>query len=292
MLYVVIPVYNRWHYTEACLEALRKQTFRVFRAVVVDDGSTDGTAGRLVLAFPEVTVLKGSGNLYWTAAVNLGIAYALKQGASHLLTLNNDTLPPPDFLAQMYSQSEAHPNALLGPLELDAGTGSIIYGGERINWLKGTAEPLTGISSPGQRGGLHSVDWLPGRGLLIPAGVFTKIGLFDARTFPHYFADLDFTRTALRHGFSLYLNYQAKLPTYPEASGDRQNKAQKSLRNYYSHLFGIKGGGNLRDFTRFARRHCPWPYLPVYVLLGSLRRIGGYFKKGSRILEEGRPEEP
>jgi GT2 family glycosyltransferase len=277
MLYVVIPVYNRWHYTEACLKALRKQTFRAFRTVVVDDGSTDGTASRLAGAFPEVSVLKGSGNLYWTAAVNLGIAHALAQGASHLLTLNNDTVPPPDFLAQMHGQSLAQPDALLGPLELDANTGNVRYGGERINWLKATAEPLGGTSSSGPGGGLHPVDWLPGRGLLIPRGVFTKIGLLDARTFPHYFADLDFTRTALRHGFPLYLNYAAQLLTYPEASGDRQNKVHKSLRNYYNHLFGIKGGGNLRDFTRFARRHCPWPYLPSYVLLGSLRRIGGYF---------------
>ncbi|HEX8530399.1 MAG TPA: glycosyltransferase, partial [Cytophagales bacterium] len=119
MLYVVIPVYNRWHYTKACLEALRKQTFRAFRTVVVDDGSTDGTAGRLAEAFPEVTVLLGSGNLYWTAAVNLGIAHALAGGADRVVTLNNDTLPPPDFLVQMHGQSLAHPNALLGPLELD-----------------------------------------------------------------------------------------------------------------------------------------------------------------------------
>lgn len=277
MLYVVIPVHNRWHYTEACLAALRRQTFGAFRTVVVDDGSTDGTADHLAHAFPEVTVLRGSGNLYWTAAVNLGIAHALAQGAGQVLTLNNDTLPPPDFLAQMHGQSLGHPDALLGPLELDADTGGVRYAGERINWLKANAEPINDTSSPGQRGGLHSVDWLPGRGLLIPAGVFAKIGLFDARTFPHYFADLDFTRTARRHGFPLYLNYEAKLPTYPEASGDRQNKVHKSLRNYYNHLFGIKGGGNLRDFTRFARRHCPWPYLPSYLLLGSLRRIGGYF---------------
>lgn len=277
MLYVVIPVHNRWHYTGACLAALRQQTFRAFRTVVVDDGSTDGTAGRLAHAFPEVIVLPGNGNLYWTAAVNLGIAHALAQGARHIMTLNNDTLPPPDFLAHMHGQSLAHPDALLGPLEVDADTGRVLYGGERINWLKANAEPLPGPAFPEGQGGLRPVDWLPGRGLLIPAGVFAKTGLFDARAFPHYFADLDFTRTARRHGYSLCLNYGAKLLTYPEASGDRQNKEHKSLRNYYNHLFGIKGGGNLRDFTRFARRHCPWPYLPSYVLLGSLRRIGGYF---------------
>ena len=46
MLYVVIPVFNRWRYTRACLESLRQQTSQAFRVVVVDDGSTDETAGR------------------------------------------------------------------------------------------------------------------------------------------------------------------------------------------------------------------------------------------------------
>jgi GT2 family glycosyltransferase len=107
--------------------------------------------------------------------------------------------------------------------------------------------------------------------------VFKKIGLFDQQAFPHYFADLDFTRTALRGGFPLHLNYDARLLTWPEASGDRQNKTRKSFRNYSNHLFGIKGGGNLKDFSRFARRHCPATYLPSYLALGSLRRILGYF---------------
>jgi GT2 family glycosyltransferase len=277
MLYLVIPVYNRWLYTRACLEALRKQTFPSFRAVVVDDGSTDGTADHITAQFPEVILLDGGGNLYWTAAVNLGIQYALGQGASQILTLNNDTLPPNDFLEKMHGHSLNHPGALLGPLELDAATGNVLYGGEKIDWLAATARPLLASVPPERRTGLHTVDWLPGRGLLIPAFVFQKAGLFDAQTFPHYFADLDFTRTALRNGFPLYLNYDARLLTYPEASGDRQNKTRKSLSNYREHLFGIKGGGNLQDFARFARRHCPPAYLPSYLLLGSLRRIGVYF---------------
>jgi GT2 family glycosyltransferase len=173
MVYLVIPVHNRWHYTEACLEALRKQSFRAFRTVVVDDGSSDGTAGRLAGAFPEVTVLNGGGNLYWTAAVNLGIDYALGQGATHIMTLNNDTLPPPDFLAQMHAKAWCIRRPA-GTVGVGRGYGKNLYGGERINWLKATAEPLPGTAAPGQRGGLHPVDWLPGRGLLIPAAVFAK----------------------------------------------------------------------------------------------------------------------
>ncbi len=278
MVYVVIPVYNRWHYTEACLLALRKQTFQDFRMVVVDDGSTDDTAYNIESAFPEVISLREPGNLFWTAAINIGVRYALENGALHVVTLNNDTLPAPDFLERMYFWSEQYPHAVLGALELDASTGQIIYGGERIDWLRATTKDLLKSLSESGRKGLQTVDWLPGRGLWIPRIAFEQAGLFDQEAFPHYFADLDFTRRAIASGFPNYLNYDARLLTYPEASGDYQHKTRKTLPNYYHHLFGIKGGGNLLNFSRFAFRHCPRFYLPWYWILGSLRRVGGYWK--------------
>lgn len=41
---VIIPVYNLENYLDACLETVEKQTFGNFEAIVVNDGSTDGTA--------------------------------------------------------------------------------------------------------------------------------------------------------------------------------------------------------------------------------------------------------
>ena len=54
MLFIVIPVFNRWAFTQACLLSLRQQTQPSFRIIVVDDGSTDGTGERLRHEFPEV----------------------------------------------------------------------------------------------------------------------------------------------------------------------------------------------------------------------------------------------
>lgn len=41
---VIIPVYNLENYLDACLETVETQTFTDFEAIVVNDGSTDGTA--------------------------------------------------------------------------------------------------------------------------------------------------------------------------------------------------------------------------------------------------------
>jgi len=279
MIYVVIPVFNRLHFTIQCLDSLRKQTSRYFRTVVVDDGSTDGTSETLEKSYPEVILLKGTGDLFWTASVNMGVRYALKDGASQILTMNNDVAAPEDFIENMIKWADKRPRALIGALEISALTGKIISGGEKVDWITGKNYPIVKTLPPEKQKGLHEVSHLPGRGLLIPREVFEKIGMFNEKLFPHYMADFDFTRQAYKGGFELYCNYDAKLYTYPEASGDSANRKNKNIRNYYNHLFTIKGGGNLKNFTNYAIRNCPKPYLPGYLIAGYARRIFGYLVK-------------
>ncbi|MGY3089335.1 GT2 family glycosyltransferase [Hymenobacter sp. UYAg731] len=277
MLYVVIPVFNRLPYTRACLVSLRQQTRADFRVIVVDDGSTDGTADALATEFPEMEVVTGDGNLYWTAGVNAGIRRALALGATRVLTMNNDVLALPDFIQQMLAYADQHPTAVLGALELDAATGEPVYGGERLDWSTNTRHDLLTELAPAERHGLHPVTYLPGRGLLIPLAVIEAIGLFDEKRLPHYLADFDYTSVARRHGFPVFCNYDARLSTYPDESGQEQTRRQRTLRGYLQHLFGIRGGGNLRNFTHFSLKNCPRPYLPYFLLNGYARRLAGYF---------------
>ncbi|MHA6249947.1 glycosyltransferase family 2 protein [Pontibacter sp. CAU 1760] len=279
MIYIVIPVFNRKHFTQACLQSLQRGTNQQYKVIVVDDGSTDGTAEMLRQDFPEVTVLKTEGNLFWTASVNLGIRHALQSGASYVMTLNNDLEVAPDFIQNTYKWIAAKPDAIIGALEMDAATRKPAYGGEIIDFKTNSVRHVLQELPKEQQVGLHQVSQLPGRGLLIPKAVFEKIGLFDQDRFPHYVADYDFTHTALRHGFELYCNYDARLYTYPEESGERKNRQNKSIKNFYNHLFDIKGGGNLRDFTRFTLKNCPPPYIPYYLANGYARRIIGYLVK-------------
>lgn len=279
MMYIVIPVYNRLHFTINCLDSLRKQTFKDFKTIIVDDGSTDGTAGTLARDYPEVIVLQSPGNLYWTASINMGIKYALATGTEYIMTMNNDVVAPENFIEIMMKWAMAHPKAVIGALEVDAVSNRIVSGGEKINWLTGRHYPIIRSLPPEKQNGLQEVSHLPGRGLLIPRQAFETVGLFNEKLFPHYMADIDYTRQASIKGFTLYINYDGRLYTYPEASGDVENRQRKNLRKYYNHLFTIKGGGNLKNFTFYAFRNCPKPLLPSYLLTGYARRIFGYLIK-------------
>lgn len=278
MIYIVIPVYNRKEYTRNCLASLQIQSIE-HHVIIVDDGSTDGTKEMLAEEFPEVIVLSGDGNLFWTAAINRGIRRALELGADYVMTLNNDTIASNNFLEKMMYWAKQTPKGLLGALDIDVNTKKPYYGGEIINWAWDTSRYLLDELKEEDYHGLHEVSLFPARGLLIPREVFETIGLFEEKKLPHYIADYDFTHLAKRNGFTIYCNYDARLYTYPEEGGDRKITNKKTLRNYYNHLFSIKGGGNLKNFTIYTFRNCPKELIPIRLLIGYMRRLGGFWKK-------------
>ena len=100
MLYILIPVYNRLHDTVRILECLSRQSFKDFKVVVIDDGSSDGTGRVLQAKYPWVIKLEGDGNLWWTGAINKGVEYCLRTGkrADYVMTINNDVWFDQEFL--------------------------------------------------------------------------------------------------------------------------------------------------------------------------------------------------
>jgi GT2 family glycosyltransferase len=276
---VVIPVFNRKQFTRDCLVSLAGQTRKADMIVVVDDGSTDGTGEMLAKEFPHAVVLHGNGNLFWTASINMGIRYALSRGIDFILTLNNDTVASPGFIEKMLAAASKDNRALFGALDVDMNTKRPYYGGELFDWKTGKSTYLLNTLPGGERRGLHEVSLFPARGLLIPRKVFDVIGLFEEKRLPHYMADYDFTLMARRNGFRVYCNYDAVLYTYPAEGGDHKIRKKKTLKNYFDHLFSIKGGGNLKNFTVYALRNCPKREIVPALLSGYARRIGGFWIK-------------
>ena len=276
MIYIVTPIFNRKKFTKKYLEALSIQTVRNFKIIIVDDGSTDGTSQMIEKDFPEIILLKEDGDLWWAEATNVGVHYAMEQGATYVMTLNDDTIPEPDYIEKMIDWSTKNPNALFGAFAIDAESNKAIYGGEILNWKTGKFENLLDNIPKSKQNGLHKVNTFPGRGLLIPVDTFNKIGLYDSKNFPQTIADLDFTARADSAGYEIFCNYDAKIKIYPEESGGVKLRKDKSLKNYYQHLFGMRGAGNLKWFTIFAFKNAPKKYLLQYWVTGVTRRVGGY----------------
>lgn len=93
---VIIPVYNGAETISQCLEGLRDQTVTPDEVLVIDDGSTDGTA-EVVTQFPEVRLIRQD-NSGPAAARNLGVAEAKGEVA---LMIDADCRPVPSWVEAM-----------------------------------------------------------------------------------------------------------------------------------------------------------------------------------------------
>ena len=85
---VIIPNYNGKQFLKDCIGSLKKQTFRDFDIIIVDNGSTDRSCEYIDRNFPDVRVISLDKNTGFANAVNVGIKAT---DAEYVFLLNNDT---------------------------------------------------------------------------------------------------------------------------------------------------------------------------------------------------------
>ena len=105
---IIIPHLNGRHHLDDCLQSLRRQTWRDFEALLVDNGSTDGTQAYVAENYPEVRLVQLPENRGFTGACNAG--WQAAQGEIIIL-LNNDTEADPRWLAEVMAAFDRHPRA-------------------------------------------------------------------------------------------------------------------------------------------------------------------------------------
>ncbi len=200
-LSVIIPTWNNKELLTACLDSLRAQTFQQFEAIVVDDGSTDGTKQALARRHPWATVVDLSENKGFCVAANAGVRRA---SAPLILLLNNDVTLEPSCLARLVEAAGRSAAALFSPLILWRDESERVYGAGDRQRANGRPESIGH--------GRDRADFTPPQaifGVSACAGlyrrkVFDKVGLFDER-FVAYFEDSDLSFRARLAGFTAEL---------------------------------------------------------------------------------------
>jgi N-acetylglucosaminyl-diphospho-decaprenol L-rhamnosyltransferase len=286
-IHIVVPVHNRKALTERFLGCLDQQTFRNFTVTVVDDGSTDGTSELIQNRFPDVSVLRGDGNLWWSGATNMGIRHVLRHASENdaVLIINDDLEVDPIYLDRLYGVWRDHPNTLIGSIVVDLDDPDRIFcGGETLSrwfaksrWLN-TGKRLSAFSSS------HcvKVSLLNGAGTLIPVPVFHEIGLYDEKHFQHG-GDTELPIRASNKGYSLIVAYGAVVKIHPETTAGINVQRNYSFRDLKTFFFGVKSYYRLKYRIFFAYNTSRNPLAFCSFLISDLTRITFHFLSRVRL---------
>lgn len=180
--------WNRRELLRACLESLRQQRFSRFEVIVVDNGSTDGSAQMLrefrsSAGFP-MNIIENDRNWGFCAANNQGIAAAR---GDYIALLNNDAVAEPGWIEEMVRVITLSPEVGMvaakilvweNPTRIDK-IGHLIYP-DGQNRGRGTGE-----IDHGQYDRVEEVLWPDGCAALYRKAMLEEIGGFDEDLFAY-----------------------------------------------------------------------------------------------------------
>ena len=255
---VILPVYNQWSMTRACLNSVLRAVRGsgiTCEIILADDGSTDETidAARI---FPGLRVVRQAANLGFLRNCNAAAAEARGKA---LLFLNNDTVVLPGWLTGLVQVLHEEPSAAIVGSKLLYPDGTIQEAGgvlfddaDAANLGRGMPrhEPLFSVN--------REVDYVTGAALLIRRSVWEAAGGFDTRFAPAYCEDSDLAMTARAQGFTVVCAAQSQVVHFEHGSYGEQMSSTPKRR-------AAANGQRLREkwSSVLARDHLPRSTAPA-----------------------------
>jgi GT2 family glycosyltransferase len=240
--------------------ALQQQTWRDFRVIVVDDGSTDGTSSELAEILSDPIILRGDGRWWWAGCLE----EAFRWLKAHQVTpetvialMNDDVEISNDFLSNALDELHQHPHTLLLARQINAGKRSVTEhtgGGVHADLKQLRFTPAVSEDQ---------INCLSTRGLFIRWGDCLQIGSFHPRILPHYLSDYEFTLRAFRLGYKLRVGENVALQVSLATTGvsrDELGRLQRIAR--LRMIFSPKYKENPLYWSGFVWLTVPWQYRP------------------------------
>ncbi len=245
LVFIILVNYNGEADTIECIQSLNGILYDNYRIVLVDNGSSKpiSAAGKSFFE-KNCHVIYHDRNSGFAGGNNIGIQYAIKEGADLVLLLNNDTTVEPDFLNVLVEQYEKNKaaGAMGSRINYFDNKNMIWYGG-------GYFEPKDGWGRHeknreicvGRTGIVKEVTFITGCLMLIPKNTIEKIGLLDDSLFL-YFEDVDYCCRITKAGMKMLYCEDAVIyhKVYGSTSGN------SDIRYYFF----------LRNIPVIIKRHC------------------------------------
>jgi GT2 family glycosyltransferase len=234
---IVIPVHNRVDLTRQCLDAVRQNTSEVsYEVVVVDDGSTDGTAEFLAGLEPPFRSIANDGNLGFARSCNAG---AWAADGQYILFLNNDTVPLPGWLPPMIRCMQERPEV------------GIV--GSKLLYPEDDLIQHAGVAISPEKAAYHIYRCLPadlpevnrerecqavtGACFLVRTSLFKELRGFDD-VFRNGLEDIDFCLRAREHGYKVWYCPLSVLYHHESMSPGRLHGQEHNIAAFFKRWAG------------------------------------------------------
>lgn len=185
---ILLTVFNRREKTLKCLDicyrqidAMKSEGIYDFHIYMVDDGSSDGTSDAVREIFPQTSIIRGNGGLYWNQGMRLAWNTAVLQSPDFYIWINDDTFLEQNALGTLMETSNflKHKAIVVGTAE--DSEGRLSYGGRTRYGKLVTPDPTIPVPCWTFNGNL----------VLIPAYVYRILGNLDEH-YQHSFGDFDY----------------------------------------------------------------------------------------------------
>ena len=266
---VIILNWNNHQMTSDCIRSLLAMDTKSYEVVVVDNGSSDGSAQRLAREFPQITVLPQERNLGFAAGCNVGMRQALAHDAEYVLLLNNDTFVAPDFIREMLAAIESDPRigAVCPKIYFADHPDLLWYAGADFGLWTGRFK-IRGWRQidRGQFDHNQEITQATGCAMLVRCSALHDVGLLDEQ-FWAYAEDLDWSLRSLQRGYRLMLAPKARIWHHDGATSVKlMGLRSQAIRQFFS----------ARNMVFVARKHVHWWQMPTHAVGFMISHIAFY----------------
>lgn len=258
-VHIIIPVFDGWKETRICLDALRASTYRDLEVIVVDHGPLAEIKEALPAQYPEVLRVLGAQTLWWAGATNVGIRTAMSRGAKNIMLLNHDCYVEPETIQRLVAHAQGMSEGIIAPVQRDYLTKRIIGVTASTCFLLG----FPTVVIPAKTKHIGKPQLLPtrlilgGRGVLIPASLLERFGLFDEVNLPSYYSDHDFYLRCRNRGVPLFVAADATIYIDDTRTTIAAKAGDMGLREFIQTLVVPRSHRNIRDLTALFKFHYP-----------------------------------
>lgn len=231
---VIIVNYNGRKYLKGCIESISKQTYKNVCIVIVDNCSQDNSVKFLQEEYPETDLIICDENKGFAAGNNIGIKYAIREGAEYVLLLNSDTVIEP-LLIEKLVQVAGDTIVAVPKIYLDKRKMLLWYAGGGMDTVNGMSYHY-GWSEKKE---IRNVDFACGCCVLIHRNILYKVGLFDEKYYL-YFEDTDLSFRWRKKG--IHVKYVPEAVMWHKIGGSGGKDGDLKYLYYVTrnHLYFIK----------------------------------------------------